>query len=133
MFAALFVTLTSRYESLIDFNENHFEKQENFSRLRSQFVGFYFAKPFCPFRTCPFRTCPFRTCRLVHAKGEQCIEHAQCCFVSNPSASSCSEEYLLKLAKPESGAPWLFILTACRASENKRFRIVRFLMFQVAA
>ena len=29
--------------------------------------------------------------------------------------------------------PWLFILTACRVSENKRFRIVRVLMFPVAA
>ena len=32
-----------------------------------------------------------------------------------------------------SGAPWLFILTACRVCENKWFRIVRVLMFPVAA
>ena len=32
-----------------------------------------------------------------------------------------------------SQAPWLFILTACRFSENKRFRIVDVLMFPVAA
>ena len=39
----------------------------------------------------------------------------------------------IDLAKLKSGAPWLFILTACRVSENKRFRIVRILMFPVAA
>ena len=30
-------------------------------------------------------------------------------------------------------APWLFNLTACRVSENKKFRIFRVLMFPVAA
>ena len=39
----------------------------------------------------------------------------------------------IDLAKPKSGAPWLFILTACRVCENKRFQIVRVLMFPVAA
>ena len=39
----------------------------------------------------------------------------------------------IDLAKPKSGAPRLFILTACRVSENKRFRIVCVLMFPVAA
>ena len=39
----------------------------------------------------------------------------------------------MDLAKPKSGAPWLFNLTACRVSENKRFRIVRVLMFPVPA
>ena len=40
---------------------------------------------------------------------------------------------ILDLAKPKSGAPWLFIVTACGVCENKRFRIVHVLMFLVAA
>ena len=40
---------------------------------------------------------------------------------------------MLDLAKPKSGAPWLFNLTVRRVSENKRTRIVRVLMFPVAA
>ena len=44
----------------------------------------------------------------------------------------CLKQYI-DVAKPKSGAPRLFILTACRVSENKRFRIVRVLMFLVAA
>ena len=43
-----------------------------------------------------------------------------------------STQYI-DLAKPKSGAPWLFILAACRVSETKRFRIVCVLMFPVAA
>ena len=39
----------------------------------------------------------------------------------------------IDFAKPKSGAPWLFIITACRVCENKRFRIVRVLMFPIAA
>ena len=45
---------------------------------------------------------------------------------------SAINEYI-DLAKPKSGAPWLFIFTACRVSKNKRFRVVRVLMFPVAA
>ena len=41
-------------------------------------------------------------------------------------------EYI-DLAKPKSGAPYLFILSACRVSEKNIFRIVRVLMFSVAA
>ena len=43
------------------------------------------------------------------------------------------ETQYIDLAKPKIGAPWLFIVTACRVTENKRFRIVRVLMFPVAA
>ena len=39
----------------------------------------------------------------------------------------------MDLAKPKSGTPWLFIGTACRVCENKRFQIVRVLMFLVAS
>ena len=39
----------------------------------------------------------------------------------------------IDLAKPKSGAPWLFSLTACEVSENKTFRIVSVLMFPVDA
>ena len=39
----------------------------------------------------------------------------------------------IDLAKPKRGAPWLFKLTSCRVNENKKFRIVRVLMFPVAA
>ena len=41
--------------------------------------------------------------------------------------------YRFSQLKPKSGAPWLFILTARRVSENEMFRIVRVLIFQVAA
>ena len=40
-----------------------------------------------------------------------------------------SVRYNIDLAKPKSGAPWFFNLTACRVCENKRFGIVRVLMF----
>ena len=44
-------------------------------------------------------------------------------------------KYYIDLAKPKSGAPWLFILTASSVIENKRkrFRIVRVLVFPIAA
>ena len=32
----------------------------------------------------------------------------------------------IDLAKPKSGAPWLFSLTACEVSENKTFRVLMF-------
>ena len=39
----------------------------------------------------------------------------------------------MDLAEPKCGAPWLFILNACRVTENKRYRAVRVLRFPVAA
>ena len=39
----------------------------------------------------------------------------------------------IDLAKPKSRVPWLFILTACRVCGNKRFQIIRALVFPVAA
>ena len=67
-----------------------------------------------------------------HDTGQQ-IPRFDRCQLAITWMSNIKDAPCIDLAKSKSGAPWLFILTACMVNENKKFRIVRVLMVPVPA